>query len=103
MKFGLSEDNIDKINGIFAKYKQIDEVILYGSRAMATNRDGSDIDLAIKGSDLNISILSKINSDLDDLLLPYKFDISNLSQIKNKDLLDHIDRVGVCFYNKSTT
>ena len=47
---------IDQINSIFAKYKQIDQVIVYGSRAKGNYKKGSDIDLVIKGRDLNLSM-----------------------------------------------
>ena len=98
MKFGLTEETISKINNIFAKYPQIKEAILYGSRAKGNFKNGSDIDLALKGEELNFSLINQINLEIDDLLLPYSFDISILGQISNPDLLDHIKRRGVVFY-----
>ena len=44
--------------------------------------------------------LSKIENELDDLLLPYKIDLSIFHQIENQDLIDHINRVGIVFYEK---
>jgi hypothetical protein len=38
---------------------------------------------------------------LDDLFLPYTIDLSLFSSLKQPDLLDHIRRVGVVFYEKS--
>ena len=38
--------------------------------------------------------------EIDDLLLPYKFDISIFHQINNLDLIDHINRVGIEIYSK---
>ena len=49
MSFGLTEDTVNKIRGVFAQYPQVTEVILYGSRAKGTHHNGSDIDLALKG------------------------------------------------------
>lgn len=37
---------------------------------------------------------------LDDLLLPYRFDICRQQDIANQDLLAHIDRVGQLFYQR---
>ena len=33
MTFGLPENTINKINFVFVKYPEIEEVIIYGSRA----------------------------------------------------------------------
>ncbi|MBU1171821.1 MAG: hypothetical protein KKD44_19885 [Proteobacteria bacterium] len=38
--------------------------------------------------------------EIDDLLLPYSFDISIFADIDNPDLIDHIKRVGMIFYEK---
>lgn len=99
-KFGLKESTIAKINGVFSSVPEIEQVILYGSRAMGTYRNGSDIDLTIKGAAVTHSQLLRIENLLDDLLLPYTIDLSLLHQIDNKDLLDHIRRVGVVFYDR---
>lgn len=40
---------------------------------------------------------------LNDLLLPYKIDLSLLKHIKNPELLEHIHRVGKIFFLKSTS
>ncbi|MFH1362325.1 MAG: nucleotidyltransferase domain-containing protein [bacterium] len=101
MKFGLTEEIIGKINNIFAKYPQVEEVILYGSRAKGNFKKGSDIDLTLKGRGLDLSLANKISLEIDDLLLPYSFDISILDQISNPDLISHIKRRGVIFYSSS--
>jgi predicted nucleotidyltransferase len=98
MKFGLKSKTISKINAIFAKYPQVEEVLLYGSRAKGNFKNGSDIDLAIKGKKLTLAIINKINHEIDNLLLPYSFDVSIIGQINNSDLIDHIKRMGKRFY-----
>ncbi len=95
---GLTRDLHEKIRAVFLRYPQIDEVILYGSRAKGTHRPGSDIDISLKGNQLDLKILNKVSNDLDDLLLPYYFDLSILSQIENRELLEHIERVGKVIY-----
>ena len=52
------------------------------------------------GEAVTHSIQLRIENKLDDLLLPYKIDLSLMHEIKNVDLLDHIKRVGVVFYEK---
>ncbi len=101
MKYGLKEQIITQINSVFARYPEVEQVILYGSRAKGTYKNGSDIDLTLKGGNLDLAMINKISSDIDDLLLPYSVDISIFSQISNADLVDHINRVGVVFYVSS--
>ncbi len=96
----LKENELQKINLVFSKFKEIDEVILYGSRAKGNSKPGSDIDLTIKGVNLDLHLLNLIDNKLDDLDFPYKFDVSIFQQIENKDLKDHINRVGILVYKK---
>ena len=76
MQYGLKKETVKKINAIFAGYEEVEEAVLYGSRAKGNHKPGSDIDLALKGKQLNLKLLNKISLDLDDLLLPYTFDLS---------------------------
>ena len=100
MQYGLAKECIEKIHSVFERYDEIDEAVLYGSRAKGNFKPGSDIDLTLKGKGLNLTLLNKISLDLDDLMLPYIFDLSLFHQIKHKDLIDHILRVGKVFYAK---
>ncbi len=99
--YGLKDSHIKKIKSIFANFHEIDIAILYGSRAKGNYHNGSDIDLTLKGDNINFNTLLKIEKQLDDLLLPYKIDLSIFHNIENKDLIDHINRVGVKFYTKN--
>lgn len=100
MQFGLKEHTIEKIKQVFIKYPQIEKVVIYGSRAKGNYKTGSDIDLTIKGKEINLSLLNKLENELDDLFLPYTFDISIYKHIKNKSLIEHIERLGLCFFEK---
>ncbi len=100
MPYGLDQKTVAKIRNILARHENIDEAILYGSRAKGNYRPGSDIDLALKGKGLNLEQLNMINNELDDLLLPYTFDISIFHQISNPYLIEHIRRVGKIFYKR---
>ena len=96
--YGLTPTDLKKILTVFTQYSAVKEVVLYGSRAKGNYRPGSDIDLTLKGVELNLRILNTISAKLDDLLLPYYFDLSIFNQIDNKDLCEHINRVGVTIY-----
>ena len=101
MEVGLEPDTIKNIQRIFAQYPQIHAAILYGSRAKGTYKKGSDIDIALKGNDLDLHLLSKVSNDIDDLLMPYKCDLSIFSTIDNPELREHIGRVGIELYRGS--
>ena len=98
--YGLKEEVISKLKLIFSKYENIEKVIIYGSRAMGNYRNGSDIDLCFFGEDLSLDTLYKVEEDIEDLLLPYLFDMSIYSHIDNEGLIDHINRIGVGFYKR---
>jgi len=100
MKFGLKDDIVLKIRRIFSAFPEVDEVVLYGSRAKGNPKPGSDIDLTLKGKNLNLSVLNKISLQLDDLLLPYTFDLAIYKHIDSPELIDHIQRIGISFYKK---
>lgn len=100
MPFGLKNKILEQINGVFKKYTELDQVILYGSRAKGNYKNGSDIDLTLIGNQLDLTLTNKIENELDDLMLPYTFDVSIYSYINNSNLLEHINRVGKKIYCK---
>ena len=95
---GLPESAVAKLRATFSDYPEIDRVVLYGSRALGSYRTGSDIDLTIDADTMDLSKLLTIGNRIDDLLLPWKVDLSLRHKIDSPDLLAHIDRVGVTFY-----
>ncbi|MEA3250485.1 MAG: nucleotidyltransferase domain-containing protein [Pseudomonadota bacterium] len=97
---GLDAPTQAKIRGVFGILPAIEQAILYGSRAMGTYRPGSDIELTLKGHALNWRGLQQLELALNDLLLPYCFDLSLYEQFDNPDLLGHIARVGIVFYDR---
>ena len=101
MKYGLKDESICETNSVFKKFLEIEKVVLYGSRDMGNFRDGSDIDITLKGDNIDNSSLYKICEILNDSTLPYKFDISIFDKIEDQNFIDHINRVGVVFYERS--
>ena len=98
--FGLPADTHEKLNAVFARHEHIGQVLIYGSRAMGSFREGSDIDLSLKGEELEYDLLSRVIREIDDLNLPYLFDISIYDHIEDSDLRGHIDRAGKVFYER---
>jgi predicted nucleotidyltransferase len=100
LEFGLPPSVITQMNAVFVAFPEVRQVILYGSRAKGNFKRGSDIDLCLVGADLSTPILLKIDTALDDLLLPYKIDLSIRDHIDNTQLLTHIERVGTAVYRR---
>ena len=99
---GLSKDIFDKMNAVFRNYKEIESVLLYGSRAMGNFKPASDIDISLVGQGIDLTLQNEIEFALDDLMLPYKFDISIYKNITNQEFIEHIDRVGIVIYKMET-
>jgi len=100
MRFGLSDRTIEKFHTVFSKYPEIEEVVIYGSRAKGNYREGSDIDITLKGEKVTENIRSKVWFDLDDLNTPYLIDLSVFNSLSSESLVEHINRVGLSFYKK---
>ena len=100
MKFGLKETTIEKICAVLAGFPQVEKAVLYGSRAKGNYKNGSDIDLTLHGKYLTLNVLYKIDQEIDNLLLPYTFDLSIFERLSDPDFIDHIHRVGVVFYQR---
>lgn len=100
MNHGLSESAVERIQGVLAHFPEVEKAVLYGSRAKGTHRPGSDIDLTLYGNGLGQTLLARIDEELDDLLLPYRMDLSLFASLTHPALLDHIRRVGQEFYRR---
>lgn len=100
---GIDPDKLQKICSLFVKYPVIDEVLLFGSRAKGNYRGGSDIDLALKGTNLNSKLLTQIELDYDTFYLPWKINLVIYSTISNKALKEHIDRIGIVIYHRAAS
>jgi uncharacterized protein len=101
MSHGLTDSTVAQIHQVLARFPEVEQAILYGSRAKGNYRPGSDVDLTLLGAGMTSRILGQIRGELEDGPLPYTFDLSILAQITQADLLDHIRRVGVVFYQKN--
>ena len=103
MKYGLQDVTIQKIRTVFSRYPQVEQAIVYGSRAKGNYKNGSDIDLSLcGGTDLTLNVLYRISDELDDLLLTCTIDLSIFSHISDPGVIEHIQRVGLKFYDKAS-
>ena len=100
MKFGLDTGTINSIYSVLVKYPEIEEVVIYGSRAKGNYREGSDIDITLKGKKITDEVRTRVCQEIDDLNTPYLFDISIFHTLQSDSLIEHINRVGQTFYKK---
>jgi predicted nucleotidyltransferase len=91
---GLTSHELELIRKVLARYPSVTGAILFGSRAKGAAQPGSDIDLALEGVNDQLQA-EAIANELEELPLPYRFDVKALSSIHHPPLREHIARVGV--------
>lgn len=101
MIFGLPDTAIQKLKEVFNQESRIENVWLYGSRALGREKPASDIDLCIEAEALKLRDLHMIERKIDDLNLPWKVDLSLKHQIDNPALVAHIEQSGINFLNRT--
>ncbi len=99
--FGLDEEVVRSLARVFEYTPRVEEVIIFGSRAKGNFNEGSDIDLAIKGKTVQFDTVLSLMDKVDELGLLYKIDLQNYQAIADKDVLDHIRRVGKIFWKRN--
>jgi len=100
MKFGIEQHIIDKLIAIFEQHSKVDKALVFGSRAKGNYRPDSDIDIAIKGPDLNTDDIIAMSVAFEEKGITHKIDLINYDKINEPDLKDHIDRVGIELYSR---
>ena len=100
--FGLSPKVAGTIRKILAAFPEVERAVIYGSRAKGTHKPGSDIDLTLFGDRLTSDIRSHIAARLDDSPIPHTMDLSLYAELDHAQLREHIDRVGVVFYERGS-
>ena len=100
MNFGLSKENLDFIVQAIGNYVDIDEALIFGSRAMGNYKIASDIDLVLKGklSDKTVSSLSNFLNNASPFA--YKVDVLDYDIISNIELKKHIDECGKSIFKR---
>ncbi len=101
-RFGLRPEDLEQIRAVFRRHPEVREVRIFGSRATAQFEDSSDIDLALCGN-LNPEIVGRIWTELDELPLPYAFDVEVYSTLRHPQLKRHIDETGKVLYRRQSS
>ncbi len=102
-KFGLLDADVEAISGVLSNHPKVEKAYIFGSRAKGNFKNGSDVDIALKGDKMDFDTVSQISYLLnEETNMPYKFDVLNYNAVKEPDLLVHIDRVGIEVYSRSS-
>lgn len=95
-EYNLPQRVLEDITAFAQKYN-VDKIILFGSRAKGTNRERSDIDIAVSGGDFD-GFYWDIKENAWTLLM---FDIINFSERISEELRQEIEKYGVTIYEKA--
>ncbi|MEW6006731.1 MAG: nucleotidyltransferase domain-containing protein [bacterium] len=95
----LKERDLENIIKALKRFSQIEQAVIFGSRAKGSHKKGSDVDLAIKGKNISEKTVKHLSFTLnEEIPLPYFFDVVHYESINNPDLIEHINRVGKIIY-----
>ena len=98
--FGLTERDRKYLESVMRKFPEIEQAIIFGSRAMGNSKRGSDVDLAIIGKNIASATALRLRTLLnEELPLPYFFDVVRYEIITNDNLKQHIDEHGVVLFS----
>ncbi len=90
---GLSVHAAEALLRSLRQCPRVEQVWLYGSRAMGRQRPGSDIDLTLMGPQLSHHDRLALMAAVDQLMLPWTVDLSLFTELP-ADLRAHVGRVG---------
>lgn len=97
---GLNEADTAAIKGALHQFPDVERATLFGSRALGTAKQGSDVDIALHGA-LKPTTLTAVRAALSELpLVPYFFDVVHYEAIENEALRAHIDTCGAALYER---
>ena len=99
LEFGLSARVLNDLRAAFAAYPEIEQVLIFGSRAKGTFKDGSDIDLAVFAPTMSATRFAELWDRLDALPLVFKLDVLHWHTLGNDRLKEKITVEGKVFYS----
>jgi predicted nucleotidyltransferase len=91
---GLKPHHYQLITDVVLNHELVAHAWIFGSRALGTHKDNSDIDIAIEGSAITLSVLADLHDQLEQSSLPFKVDLVVKNRITSSELLAHIETYG---------
>ncbi len=100
LSFGIESSTFELLCSFFSRTPEVEEVIIFGSRAKGTYREGSDIDLLIRGHNVTSTTILNLMTEVDESGILMKIDFVNANNLTDLDVLSHINRVGKLFWKR---
>lgn len=101
MKYGLSDAQYEEIVAFVSSWPQVEQAILFGSRALGTFKEASDVDIALMGKEMTVPLAARMKSAIEeDTSLPFFFDFIAYDSITNEQLKQQIDEKGVVIFSR---
>lgn len=97
-ELGLSPPILDDLQKTFARYPEIQRVLIFGSRARSDHRAGADIDLAVVAPEMPDPSFLRLWNEIDELPIAYKMDVLHLDRLADEALRQQILRDGKVIY-----
>jgi uncharacterized protein len=93
----LQPHEVTLIISVLRQFPVVTCAAVFGSRAKGTQHAASDVDLAVWGG-VPPLVAEALKCELENLPLPYHFDVQPFECITNPSLREHIERVGFRIY-----
>ena len=100
MTDGLKDEHRTSIVDVLNANERVERALLFGSRAMGTFTQGSDVDIALFGESLTTADQAGLATAMEELTIPQRIDLVLYEGIENEVLREHVQRHGVELYKR---
>ncbi|MBP7113921.1 MAG: nucleotidyltransferase domain-containing protein [Candidatus Peribacteraceae bacterium] len=97
----LDPRHIRTIVEILGQHPSVEKAAVFGSRALGTQKEASDVDIVLYGN-VDERTIGRIRNAIDDTTLPYFFDVVSHNSIHQPALLEHIEKHGAVIFERKT-
>ena len=101
MNDGIKTAHREALIDILAANPKVEQVVLFGSRALGNYRPNSDIDLALYGKALSLDDLARFQEQIEATTIPHHVDLLLADRIENDRLRRHIEEQGVVWFRRT--
>lgn len=102
MNDGLTQKQRSMIASVLAASPAVEEVVLFGSRAMGNYKPASDVDLFLLGKDIGMDELLLLHRGIDDLPLTIEVDLLADTMLQSLDVRRHIQKHGRKWWSRAS-
>ena len=100
MTDGLKDAHRSAIVDVLRANGRVGRAVLFGSRAMETFTQGSDVDIALFGEALTTADQARLAAAMAELTVPQRVDLLLYNQIEDAALRAHVRRDGIELYRR---